>query len=127
LAVTVPKHLLTRGMKASCSIACCQHFGHLFRKLGIAVFQVVAHLVRLHFLLIENLADYALGQVGEAGMPLRQSMLAGVAGEKPRRPQFMRIAQSIERRLGKRSIASALGWPGRTPPQIRMEYAFSWA
>src|SRR5258707_10833333 len=24
-----------------------QHFGHLFRKLGIALFQVVAHLVRL--------------------------------------------------------------------------------
>src|SRR5262245_1534367 len=66
-----------------------------FRKLGIALFQVVAHLVRLHFLLIENLADRALRQVGEAGMPLRRSMLAGVAGEKPRRPQFMRIAQFL--------------------------------
>src|SRR5207244_9385587 len=32
---------------------------------------------------------------GEAGMPLRRSMLAGVAGEKPRRPQFMRIAQFL--------------------------------
>src|ERR1700758_5763264 len=84
----------TRLSQEPC-LGVAQHFGHLFRKLGIALFQVVAHLVRLHFLLIENLAYRALGQVGEACMPLRRSMLAGVAGEKPRRPQFMRIAQFL--------------------------------
>jgi hypothetical protein len=37
-----------------------QHLGHFFRKLGIALLQVIAHLVRLHLLLIENLANRAL-------------------------------------------------------------------
>src|SRR5271170_7843203 len=36
-----------------------QHFGHLFRKVGIALFQVVSHFVRLHFLLVEDLAHRA--------------------------------------------------------------------
>jgi hypothetical protein len=51
--------------------------------------------VRLHLLLIENLANRALRQVGQARMSLRRSMLAGVAGEKPRRPQFVRLAQFL--------------------------------
>ena len=72
-----------------------QHFGHLFRKLGIALLQVVAHLVRLDLLLIEDLAHRALRQAGEAGVSLRRSMLACVPGEQPRRPQFMRITQFL--------------------------------
>ena len=72
-----------------------QHFGHLLRKLRVALLQVVAHLVRLHLLLVEDLAHRALGQVGEAGVPLRRSMLACVAGKKPRRPQFVRIAKFL--------------------------------
>ena len=35
-------------------------------------------------------------------MPLRRSMLAGVAGEKPRRPQFMRIAEGSAYRKKRR-------------------------
>src|SRR6267378_1401923 len=52
-----------------------QHFGHLFRKVGIALFQVVSHFVRLHLFLVEDFAHRALRQVGEAPMPLRRSML----------------------------------------------------
>jgi hypothetical protein len=72
-----------------------QHFGHLFRKVGIALFQVVSHFVRLHLFLVEDLAHRALRQVGEAPMPLRRSMLASVAGQKPRRPQFVGIAKVL--------------------------------
>ena len=64
-----------------------QHLGHLFRKLGVALLQVVAHLVRLHLFLIEDLAHRTLRQCGEGGVPLRRPMLASVAGQKPRRPQ----------------------------------------
>jgi hypothetical protein len=70
-----------------------QHLGHFFRKVRVAVFQIVADLVRLYFFLIEDLAHRALRQVGEARVPLGWAVLARMAGEKPRRPQFMRIAQ----------------------------------
>jgi hypothetical protein len=42
------------------------HFGHLLGKLGIALFQVVSHFVRLHLILVEDLAHRALRQIGEA-------------------------------------------------------------
>jgi hypothetical protein len=51
--------------------------------------------VRFHFFLIEDLAHRALRQVGEARMSLRRSMLAGVAGQKPRRPQFVGITKVL--------------------------------
>jgi hypothetical protein len=47
----------------------------------------------LRALLIEDLAQGALGQVGETVMPLRRPMFTGMAGEKARRPQFVRIAE----------------------------------
>ena len=72
-----------------------QHFGHLLRKLGVAALQVVAHLVRFHLFLIEDLANRALHQVGEARVPFRRSMLPCMVGQKPCRPQFMRIAQFL--------------------------------
>jgi hypothetical protein len=37
-----------------------QRFGHLFRKVGIAAFQVVTHFVRLDVLLVEDLSDRSL-------------------------------------------------------------------
>jgi hypothetical protein len=40
-------------------------------------------------------AHRALRQVGKAGVPLRRPMLGCVPGKKPRRPQFMRIAQFL--------------------------------
>ena len=72
-----------------------QDLGHLFGKVGIALFQVVSHFVRLDFFLVEDFAHRALRQMGKARMSLCRSVLAGMAGEKPRRPQFMRIAQVL--------------------------------
>jgi hypothetical protein len=69
-----------------------QHFGHPFRKIGIATFRVIAHFVRFHVFLAEDLAHGALRQVSKGRIPLRRSMLAGVAGQKPGRPQFVGIA-----------------------------------
>jgi hypothetical protein len=58
-------------------------------------FKVWRTCMRLHLLLIENLANRALRQVGQARMSLCRSVLAGVAGEKPRRPRFVRIPQFL--------------------------------
>src|SRR5262249_53719298 len=62
---------------------------------GIALLQVVVHLVRLDLLLIEDLAHHALREIGEAAMPRPRSAAAGMLGEKPCRPQFMRIAELL--------------------------------
>ena len=67
-----------------------QHFGHLFRKLRVAALQVVPHLVRFHLVLVEYLAHRTLRQVGEARVALRRSVLACMAGQKSRCPQFVR-------------------------------------
>ena len=72
-----------------------QHLGHLFRKVGIALFQVVSHFVRLHLFLVQDLAHCALRQIGQTCMPFRRSMLASVAGEKPGRPQLVGIAEVL--------------------------------
>src|SRR5438477_11236097 len=69
-----------------------QNLRHLLLELGIATFQIVAHLVRLDFLLAEDLAHRALNQLGETFVPRRRSVLACVTCQKPRRPQLMRIA-----------------------------------
>ena len=69
-----------------------QNFRHLGLELGVAAFQIVAHLVRLDFLLTEKLAHCALSQTGETLVTRRRSALARMAGQKPCRPQFMRIA-----------------------------------
>ena len=69
-----------------------QNLGHLLLELGIATFQIVAHLVRLDFLLAQDLAHRALNQPGETFVPRRRAVLACVTCQKPRRPQLMRIA-----------------------------------
>src|SRR6266545_3654053 len=56
---------------------------------------VKPHKVRLNPLLIEDLAHRALRQVGEARMPLRRPMLTSMTRQKPRRPQFVRIAKLL--------------------------------
>src|SRR6202035_3707698 len=63
-----------------------QNLRHLLLELGVASFQVVAHLVRLDFLLAEDLAHRALDQMGETFVPTRRSVLARMTGQKPRRP-----------------------------------------
>jgi hypothetical protein len=55
-----------------------QHLGHLLLELGIATFQVVAHLVRLDFFLAENLAHRALDQIGDFRRPRPRQYLSGV-------------------------------------------------
>jgi hypothetical protein len=67
--------------------------------------------VRFHLFLIEDLAHRALRQVGEAHMPLPRSMFAGVAGQKPRRPQFVRIAEVLCLPAGQRH-QPCLGFEG---------------
>jgi hypothetical protein len=58
-----------------------QHRGHLFRKVGITLFQIVPHFVRFDRFLSQDLAYRALRQMSQARMSLRRSMLAGMAGQ----------------------------------------------
>ena len=69
-----------------------QNLRHLLLELGVATFQIVAHLVRLDVLLAKYLAHRALDQVGETFMPRRRCVLARMACQHPRRPQLVRIA-----------------------------------
>ena len=72
-----------------------QNLRHLLLELRVAAFQVIADLVRLYLLLVEDVAQRALSQLGKAGVPLRRPMLTCMAGEKSRRPQFVRIAEFL--------------------------------
>src|SRR4029077_14970323 len=54
-----------------------EDFGHFGLELGIALFQVVADLVRLDVLLGQDLADRPLGQLRQARMPGGRSVLTG--------------------------------------------------
>src|SRR6266516_7946213 len=67
-----------------------QNLRHLRLEIGIATFQVVAHLVRLDVLLAEDLAHRPLDQVGETFVPRRRSVLVRMACQQPRRPQLVR-------------------------------------
>src|SRR5262245_50676034 len=69
-----------------------ENLGHLLLEFAITALQIVTHLVRLDFLLTEDLAHRALSQTGKAIMTCRRSMLVRMAGQQPRRPQFVRIA-----------------------------------
>jgi hypothetical protein len=79
-----------------------QHLGHFFRKIGIALLQVVSHFVRFDCFLVEDFAHRALRQIGKARMSLCRSVLASMAGEKPRRLQFVGIAQVLRLLTGQR-------------------------
>src|SRR6516162_1283849 len=72
-----------------------EDFGHFGLELRIALLQVVAHLVRPHFLLGQYLADRSLGQLSQARMPGGWSMLPGMCGEQPGRPQLVGITQLL--------------------------------
>ena len=69
-----------------------QNLRHLRLEVGVALFQIVAHLVRLDFLLAEYLAHRALNQTSQTFVPRRRPMLARMAGQQARRPQLMGIA-----------------------------------
>src|SRR6201981_18975 len=72
-----------------------EDFGHLGLELGIALFQVVAHLVRLDFLLGQDLADRPLGQFPKARMSGGWSVLTGMRGKQPGGPQLVRVTQLL--------------------------------
>ena len=63
----------------------------------------------------DDIAQRALCQRAEAKVPLRRSVLARMAGEKARRPQFVRIAK-LQARFTTQALASAVivgSRPGR--------------
>src|SRR5438477_5196408 len=68
-----------------------EDLGHLGLKLGIALLQVVAHFVRLDFLLGQYFADRSLVQLPQARMPGGGSVLPGMRGEQPGGPQLVWI------------------------------------
>jgi len=70
------------------------------RHLRLEASQVVADLVRLHLLLIEDLAHRALSQLAKAGVLFRRAVLARVASQEPRRPQLVRIAEVLRLAAG---------------------------
>ena len=100
----MPKNLLRggRGLLDEPHLAIdAQNLRHPLLELRIAAFQVVADLVRLYLLLIEDLAQRSLSQFAEAGVPLRRPMLTRMAGEQSRRPQFVGIAEFLGLAAGK--------------------------
>jgi hypothetical protein len=84
-----------------------KHLGHFLRELRITLLQVVTD---LHFLRIEHLAQCALRQVRQAGVPFGGTVLASVPGEQPRRPQFMRITQILSP-SGTKAMSTRLSLP----------------
>jgi hypothetical protein len=69
-----------------------QNLRHLLLELGVAVFKIVTHLVRLDLLFAEYLAHRALDQSGQTPVPCRRAVFARMACQQPRRPKLMRIA-----------------------------------
>src|SRR5208283_2048394 len=72
-----------------------QNLRHLLLELRVAAFQVGVDLVRLYLLLIEDVAQRALSQLGKASVALCRPMLTRMAGEQPRGPQFVGIAEVL--------------------------------
>ncbi|MET4328703.1 hypothetical protein ABIB80_004538 [Bradyrhizobium sp. i1.15.2] len=88
-----PSLRLGRGFFQNCDFTIdAQDLGHLPFELSIAIFKIVAHLVRLDFLLAQDLAHRSLDQIGQACMPCRRPVFARMARQQPRRPQLMWIA-----------------------------------
>src|SRR3981189_1967359 len=86
-----------------------QNLRHLLLELGVAVFQVVAHFLRLDVLLAEDLAPPALAQIGETVVPRHRSVLARMACQQPCRPQLMRIAV-LPRLVARQRYQPSLGF-----------------
>src|SRR6266545_2247557 len=69
-----------------------QDLRHLLFELGVAIFKIVTHLVRLDCLLAKDLAHRSLDQIGQTRMPRRQPVFARMARQEPRCPQLMWMA-----------------------------------
>src|ERR1700758_3602962 len=79
---------------------------HLFFEFGIAALQVVADLVRLHGVCVENFAYSPLPQFREAFVPGRRPIFARMAGQEARCPQLVRIAEVLRFLAGQRRAAN---------------------
>jgi hypothetical protein len=80
-------------------------------ELVVAAFQVVANLVRLHFMPIEDLAHRTLDQIGETLMSCRWPMLARVAGQQS---LALRQASDTNQALASAVIVGSLPGRGRS-------------
>jgi hypothetical protein len=78
-----------------------QNLSHLLPELRVTAFQVITHFVGLDLLLIEDLAQGALGKLGKTAVPLHRPMLTRMAGEKARRPQFSNALAAGLRAVGR--------------------------
>ena len=99
-----------------------QDLRHLGFEFGVAAFHVVADLVRLDLLLIEDVPHRALSQLGKASVPRCRPMLSRMAGEQSRRPQFVGIAEFLGLAAGEvHNPCLGLGGDRRLPagPQAR--------
>src|SRR5262249_20527113 len=72
-----------------------QDLRHLLLELGVAAFQIIPYLVRLDFLLAEYLAHRSLHHFGETFVPGDRRVLARMACQQTRRPQFLRITMIL--------------------------------
>ena len=79
-----------------------QDFSHLRFKCQVAPLQVVAHFMWLYLLLGEDLADRALRDPCQADVPRTRRMLAGMASQQSRRPEFMRVSHVLGLSAGQR-------------------------
>jgi hypothetical protein len=66
-----------------------KHFGHFRLKLGIALLQVIAHLVRLHLVRRQDLAHRSLSQFRQARMTDLRPVIPRMRSQQAGRPQFV--------------------------------------
>ena len=79
-----------------------QHLCHLLLEVLVAAFKVVADLVGLHLVTVEDLADRALREAPQAGVARRLSVLSDVARQQPRRPKLVWVSDLLGLPAGQR-------------------------
>ena len=75
-----------------------QHLAHFRLKIRVPPFEVIANLVRLELLLVQNPLHRSFASMDQSGMATRFRHLANVLGQCPPGPQLRRIPQLL--RLG---------------------------
>jgi hypothetical protein len=88
-----------------------QDLRHLLLEGLVAAFEIIADLVRLHFVSVEDLADRALSKARQAGMPRRLGILSDMTRQQPRGPKLVRISHLLRLLAGQRHnpCAGAVG------------------
>jgi hypothetical protein len=93
-----------------------KHFGHFWLKLGIALLQIIAHLVRLHLVRRQDLAHRPLSQFRQARMTGLRPVIPRMRSQQAGRPQFVWIPKRDRLRAGKRDKPS---------PSFRCNHCFA--